>query len=129
MQGGEARFAGDVVMEVNPTPPDLTNVSITPQGVVLTLRVAVPSGDGDGGGEGEARVVGRVVATVTYGPGEGRTASGSVDIPTEELDAIKRSAVALLKRFGGAAQAQAFQNGAVALGVARQQGEYRGNDS
>lgn len=119
--GGAARFAGDVVMVTNPTPPDLSEAVVEAQGTVLVLRVALPAG----GDEGDVRVSGQIMATVTYGP-DHRTASGSVGIPTDDLDAVKRSAMALVKRFGASAQAQAQMNGAEALKVARQNGEYRG---
>lgn len=128
--GGEARFAGDVVVVKNPTPPDIASAAIEPQGTVLVLRVAIPSVSGTDAASGDddsARAAAHVTATVLYGPdSDRRTASASIDLAYADLDAIKRSGVALLKKVGPAAQARAVEAGAEAAKVARQNGEYRG---
>lgn len=125
--GGEARFAGDVVVVKNPTPPDIASAAIEPQGTVLVLRVSIPSMGGSDDDDDSARAAAHVNASVLYGPeGDRRTASASLDLDYADLDAIKRSAVALLKRVGPAVQAQAVEAGAEAAKVARQNGEYRG---
>lgn len=128
--GGEARFAGDVVVNANPTPPDLASAAIEPQGTVLVLRVSVPSVGAVGppnSDADEARAAAHVTATVLYGPEDHqRTASASIDLAYADLDAIKRSAVALLRKVGPAVQARAVEAGAEAAKVARQNGEYRG---
>lgn len=127
--GGEARFAGDVVMNVNPTPPDVESAAIEPQGTVLVLRVSVPSDWSGSDVDGEvARAAAQVTATVLYGPeNDRRTASTSIALAYGDLDAIKRSAVALLRKIGPAAQARAIEAGAEAAKIARQNGEYRGS--